>query len=141
MYRFITFFRDRILLFIKQCPSKFMFGRKWWSKKVGAKLLSDLVVFSIFYSDMPIDFQESIWAVLLFDVTLFGLLSKSVFFTKLAISFLLAKFACFSLEVKFYDVNLLNFWVLIYLWRLWSEIILLLISLTFVLLSVFWQNY
>ena len=30
------------------------------------------------------------------------------FFTKLAISFKLAKFVCFSLEVKFSNVNLLN---------------------------------
>ena len=29
-------------------------------KKVGAKLLSDLVIFSVFSSDIPLDFHESI---------------------------------------------------------------------------------
>ena len=40
--------------FIKQCPLKFMSGNKWWPKKVGAKLLSDLVPSSIFSSDIPL---------------------------------------------------------------------------------------
>ena len=39
---------------------------------------------------------------------LFRLLSKSVLFMKLAISFLLAKFAYFNLAVKLSVVNLLN---------------------------------
>ena len=30
-------------------------------KKIGAKLLPDLVIFSIFSSDIPLDFHESIW--------------------------------------------------------------------------------
>ena len=34
-----------------------------------------------------------------------------LFLKKLAISFLLAKFACASLEVKFSDVNLLHSWL------------------------------
>ena len=29
-------------------------------KEVGAKLLSDLVIFSVFSSDIPLDFHESI---------------------------------------------------------------------------------
>ena len=33
------------------------------STKVGAKLLSDLVIFSIFSTDIPLDFYESIWVV------------------------------------------------------------------------------
>ena len=37
-----------------------MSGNKWWSIKVGAKLLSNLVIFSIFSSDNPLDFHESI---------------------------------------------------------------------------------
>ena len=40
-----------------------MFGNTWWSTKVGAKLLSDLVIFSIFSSDIPLDFHELIWVV------------------------------------------------------------------------------
>ena len=58
----------------------------------------------------------------LFDVTSFTLLSKPVLFTKLAISFLLAKFACFNLAAKFYDVKLFNSGVVIYLSWLWSII-------------------
>ena len=49
---------------------------------------------------------------LLFEITfllkVFSLSSKSVFFTKLVISFLLAKFACANLEANVSDVNLLN---------------------------------
>ena len=33
-----------------------MSGNKWWSKKFGAKLLSNLVTFSILYSDKKLDF-------------------------------------------------------------------------------------
>ena len=47
-----------------------------------------------------------------------GLLSKSVLFTKLAISLLLAKFVCFNLA----DVKLLNSGVVIYLSWLWIVI-------------------
>ena len=49
---------------------------------------------------------------LLFEITFllkfFSLSSKSVFFTKLVISFLLAEFACANLEANVSDVNLLN---------------------------------
>ena len=38
-----------------------MSGNKWWSAKVGAKLLPDLVIFSIHSSDIPLDFHDSIW--------------------------------------------------------------------------------
>ena len=38
---------------------------RWWSTKVGAKLLSDLVTFSIFSSDIPLDFHKLIQVVLL----------------------------------------------------------------------------
>ena len=40
-----------------------MSDNKWWSTKVGAKLLSDLVTFSILSSDIPLDFYDSIWVV------------------------------------------------------------------------------
>ena len=40
-----------------------MSGDKWWSSKVGAKFLSDLVMFSIFSSDIPLEFYESIRVV------------------------------------------------------------------------------
>ena len=39
-----------------------MFGNTWWSTKVGTNLLSDLILFSRFYSDIPLDFDESIRA-------------------------------------------------------------------------------
>ena len=153
-----------------------MSGNKWWSTKVGAKLLSDLVKFSILSYDIPLDFHELILAVplkylmhflsgtntkqlwnipeekhfasfrilnlliksfvnpfvdialtcfdtsfnaFLFEVTFlfkfFSLSPKSVFFTKLTISFLLAKFVCANLGAKCSDVNLLNSGVVIYL--------------------------
>ena len=36
-----------------------MSGNEWWSTKFGAKLLSDLVIFSILSSDIPLDFHDS----------------------------------------------------------------------------------
>ena len=42
-----------------------MFGNKWWSTKVGTKLLSDLVTFSIFSSENSLDFYNSIQPVAL----------------------------------------------------------------------------
>ena len=44
-YRFITFLGIEMLFFIKECPLKLMSGNKWYSRKVAAKLLSDLVMF------------------------------------------------------------------------------------------------
>ena len=43
-----------------------------------------------------------------FDSSFNSFLFKFVFFEKLAISFLLTKFACVNLAVKFSAVNLLN---------------------------------
>ena len=40
-----------------------MSGNKWWSTKVGDKLLLDLVVFSIFSYEIPLVFHESIQVV------------------------------------------------------------------------------
>ena len=40
-----------------------MSGNKCWSTKVGANLLSDLIIFSIFLSDIALDFHESIQLV------------------------------------------------------------------------------
>ena len=53
--------------------------------------------------------DDSSFNLFLFDVTSSILLSKSAFFTKLAKSLFVAKFYCFSLAVKFADVNLLNY--------------------------------
>ena len=39
-----------------------MFGNKWWLTKV-TKLLSDLVIFSILSSEIPLDFHDSIRVV------------------------------------------------------------------------------
>ena len=46
------------LLFIKQCPLKVMFGNKWGLTNVGAKLLSDVVIFSMLFYEIP---HEPIW--------------------------------------------------------------------------------
>ena len=40
-----------------------MSGNEWWSTKVGVRLLSDLVLFSIFSSNSLLDFHESIRVV------------------------------------------------------------------------------
>ena len=40
-----------------------MSGNEWWCTKVGAKLLSDLVIFSTFSSDIQLDFHNSIRVV------------------------------------------------------------------------------
>ena len=49
-----------MLFFVKQCRLKSTSHNKWWSTKVGAKLQSDLVIFSILSSEIPLDFQDSI---------------------------------------------------------------------------------
>ena len=40
-----------------------MFSNECWSTKVGTKLLSDVVTFSILSSDIPLDFHEWFIAV------------------------------------------------------------------------------
>ena len=70
-----------------------------------------------------------IWSNFLFKFIILS--SKSVFLTKAAISFLFTKFACAILEVKISAVNLLNYWVVIYL--SWLVVILFSVSLIFVL--------
>ena len=45
-------------LFIEQCPLNFTSGDGRVSIKVGAKLLSDVVIFSIYFSEILLDFQK-----------------------------------------------------------------------------------
>ena len=52
---------------------------------------------------------------------LFSLWSKSVFFTKLVISFLLAKYACANLAGNFSAADLLNSGLVIHI--VWSDIL------------------
>ena len=79
---------------------------------------------------------------IIFFFEFFSLSSKSIYFTKLAISFLLAKFVCANLAAKLSDVNWLNSWVVIHLSWSWSVVILFSISLLFcVIVSFFWSNY
>ena len=56
---FITFLGIQIISFIKLCPLKLISGYEWLSTKFGISLLSDLVVFSIFFSYIPLVFHES----------------------------------------------------------------------------------
>ena len=58
---------------------------------------------------MALTFFDNSFNLFLFEVTFFSLLSKSVFFMEIAISFSLDKLACFSLALKFSDANLSNF--------------------------------
>ena len=61
IYRFITFLGIEILLSsVYLCLFKFMSANIWQATKVGTKLLAGLVIFSIFSSDIPLDFHDSI---------------------------------------------------------------------------------
>ena len=60
------------------------------------------------FVDIALTFFDSSFNSSLFDVTFFSLLPKSLFFTKLVISLLLDKVACFRLAVKFSGAILLN---------------------------------
>ena len=80
------------------------------------------------FADIAVTLFDSSFDSFLFEVTVFILLPKPFFFTKLAISFLLAKFAYFNVAIKFSDVNLLNSRAAIYLSWSWSVLILFLIS-------------
>ena len=50
-----------------------MSGNEWWSAKVGADVLSDLVIFSILSFDIPLDFYRYIlvvaWKYLMYFIT------------------------------------------------------------------------
>ena len=92
------------------------------------------------FVDIAWNFFDSSFNSFLFDVTSFSLLSKSVFFKKLAISILLATFALFNLKSKIAAVKLLNSGVVIYSSWLWLAIFFS-NSLIFVLQSAFWLNY
>ena len=61
------------------------------------------------FVDIALTFFDNSFNSFLFEVTFFSLLSKSVFFTKLANHFcLLNLLVLVNLAVKFSDVNLLN---------------------------------
>ena len=60
--------------------------------------------------DIALTFIDSLFNSFLFDITSFSLL-----FTKLAMSLLLAEFACFNPAAKFSDASLLNSGVVTYL--------------------------
>ena len=74
---------------------------------------------SLFSPDRLFSFFSSSANLVLYVVTFllifFSLSSKSVFFTKLAISFLLAKLSHFNLAIKRFAINLLNLGVAMYL--------------------------
>ena len=87
----------------------------------------------ILFVDIALTCFDSSINSFLFEVIFFSLLSKFLFFTKLAICFSLAKFSCLSLAVECSDVDLFNSWVVIYLLWPWSGVILFSISLIFVI--------
>ena len=57
-----------------------MSGNKWWSTKVVTKSLTDLAIFSILSSEIPLNFHDSIRVVPLKHLTYFlaGINTKSV---------------------------------------------------------------
>ena len=87
----------------------------------------------ILFVDIALTCFDSSINPFLFEIMFFSLLSKSLFFTKLAISFSLAKFSCLNLALECSDVDLFNSWVVIYLSWPWSGVILFSISLIFVI--------
>ena len=122
-----------------------MTGNTWWLTKVGAKLLSDLVILSIFSSDIQFHFHKSIQVVPLKYSKYFlsGINTKKIWnishekhFAPLKILF--AKYAEANLAVFFLAVNI-YFWTVIYLSWSWSFVILFLVSLIFcVIVSFFY---
>ena len=91
-----------------------MSDNNWWSTKVGAKLLSDLVIFSILYFDIPLDFHDLIGVAQLKYLMYFlaGIYTKSFwgipkekYFASLRILNLFIK----SFVNPFIDIPL-NFW-------------------------------
>ena len=77
----------------------------------------NLLIKSFFnpFVDIALTFFDTLFNSFLFDATSFNLLLKSVSFTKLAILFLLAKFAYFSLASKFSNAILINSGEIMYL--------------------------
>ena len=57
------------------------------------------------FVDIALTFFVSLFNSFLFEVTVFRFSLKSVFLTKLAITFLLVTFACFGLAVKYSDLT------------------------------------
>ena len=51
-------------------------GNKWWSTKISVKLLSDLVTFSSYSAEIPLDFHERIRVVSLKHSMYFGINTK-----------------------------------------------------------------
>ena len=85
------------------------------------------------FVNIALTFFASSFNSSLLDVKSFSSLSKSVFFTKLAISFSLAKLACLSLAVKKFDINWSHSWVVMCLSWSWSVLILFSVWLVFAL--------
>ena len=70
----------------------------------------------------------------------FSLSSKSVFFTKLAISFFLAKFSCDNLAAKYSDVNF-DIYIHIFFWYIYyGQILVAIVVAKLVILSISFSN-
>ena len=82
-----------LILFIKSCVHPFV---------------DITVTFFSRSSSLVLNFVFLVLFDIIFLFKFFSLSSKSVFFTKLTISLLLAKFACANLEAKLPAVNFLN---------------------------------
>ena len=77
------------------------------------KRFAPLRIIYLFIKSLVNPFLDIVLTFSYSSYELFSFSSKSVFFTKLPISFLLAKFACANLAVKFPAVNFLNCGVVI----------------------------
>ena len=104
-------------------------------RKIFCSITNTKLIYQIF-CQLFVDF-----ALNFFDCSFNSFLFKSIFFTKLAKSLLLAKSAYDKFAVKLSDVIFLNSWVVIYLsWSL-SVVTLFSIWIIFVFWSVLWLNY
>ena len=125
-YIFINFFWHsiRFLQFNHSSAIIFMFWNIPKEKYFSPLRALNLFIKSFVNPFVDITFTFFLFILFLFYVTSFSLLSKSVIFTKLAMSLLLAKFARNKLKSKVSVVNLWSSGVVIYLSRLWSVIFL-----------------
>ena len=86
-----------------------MSGKTWLLTKIGAKLLFDLIISSMFSSDIPLGFQESIQVVPLISLMYFYLVKILINFeTFLNFCFIFAPLRILNLFIKSFVNSFVN---------------------------------
>ena len=80
------------------------------------------------------NFYDNSFNPFLFEITFFSLISKSVFFTKLATSFLLAKFACLT-SILFIMIMISSNFIFIFFFKF--SISCIIVSFLFFYINIF----